>query len=250
MQRTCVGDVGIDALLEAELALTAEVIALPVARAVRALAPVFLDVAAVYDELCGGAFVEAGKISAHHEEVCAHCKRESHVIIVDKAAVRAYGDVYAGLLKILVSRCRDLDECRRLAAADALGLARYADRAAADADLNEVSARLGEEEEAVSVDYVARADLDTVAVSFADEVDGFLLPAGETLGGVDAQNVRTRVDKRGNALGIVATVYARADNIALVLIEYLVGVILMLCVVLAENEVKESALCIDYRQGV
>ena len=37
VQGACVGDVGVDALLEAELALTSEVIALPVAGAVRAL---------------------------------------------------------------------------------------------------------------------------------------------------------------------------------------------------------------------
>ena len=34
VQRACIGDVGVNAFLEAELALAAEVIALPVARAV------------------------------------------------------------------------------------------------------------------------------------------------------------------------------------------------------------------------
>ena len=250
MQGTCVGDVGVNALLEAELALTAEVIALPVARSVGALAPVLLDVAAVDDELCRGAFVEAGEVAAHHEEVRAHCQSQSHVIIVDKTAVRADGNVDAGLFEILVTSGCDLDERGGLTAADALGLAGDADRAAADTDLYEVCACLCEEAEAVRIDDVARADLDAFAVSLADELDGLFLPAGEALGGVDAQNVCACLNESGNALCVVAAVYARADDVALPAVEDLVGVILMLRVVLAENEVEQSALGVNDGQGV
>ena len=172
------------------------------------------------------------------------------MVVMNKAAIRADGDVNAGSLIIIVARCRNLDECGRLTAADALGLARYADRAAADADLNKVRAGLGEEEEAVCVNNVACADLYAVAVFFADEVDGLFLPAGEALGGVDAQNIRACLDQRRNSLGVVAAVYACADNIALVIVEDLVGIVLVLGVVLAENEVKQSACGVNYGQGI
>ncbi len=98
---------------------------------------------------------------------------------MNKAAIRADGDVNAGSLIIIVARCRNLDECGRLTAADALGLARYADRAAADADLNKVRAGLGEEEKAVCVNNVARAYLDAVAVFSRMKSMVFFLPAGE-----------------------------------------------------------------------
>ena len=87
MQRACVGDIRVNAFLEAELGLAAEIVSLPVAGTVRALAPILLDIASVDNELCRGAFVKAGKIAAHHEEVCTHCKSQRHVVIVDKAAV-------------------------------------------------------------------------------------------------------------------------------------------------------------------
>lgn len=51
VQGACVGHERIDALFKAQLARAAEVIALPVARAVRALAPVFLHIDAVDHDL-------------------------------------------------------------------------------------------------------------------------------------------------------------------------------------------------------
>ena len=72
---------------------------------------------------------------------------------------------------VFVARRGDLDQRAGLAAADALGLARDADGAAADADLDKIRARLGQEHEAVAIDHVARADLDTVAVALANEAN-------------------------------------------------------------------------------
>ena len=72
LQRACVGDIGIHALLKGKTRLAADVVALPVARAVRALAPVFLDIHAVDKELIRGRFVKAGEVAAEHQKVRAH----------------------------------------------------------------------------------------------------------------------------------------------------------------------------------
>ena len=79
------------------------------------------------------------------------------MVVVDDAAVGADGDIYARSLEIIVSCLADIDKSRRLTSADTLCLAGDAYRSAADADLYEVRTRLGEEEEALSVNYVARA---------------------------------------------------------------------------------------------
>ena len=57
---------------------------------------------------------------------------------MDEAAVGADRDVDARFLEILVACAADIDECRGLAATDALRLTRDADGAAADADFDEI----------------------------------------------------------------------------------------------------------------
>ena len=172
------------------------------------------------------------------------------MVVVDDAAVGADGDIYARSLEIFVSCLADIDKSRCLASADALCLAGDTYRSAADADLYEVRTRLGEEEEALSVNYVARADLDAVAVVLSDPCEGAGLPLREALGGVDAEHICARLDKCGNTLGVVSCVYTCADDIALVGVEKLVRVVLMGVVVLAENKISELALGVDYGQGV
>ena len=131
----------------------------------------------------------------------------------------------------------DLNDRRSLTASDALSLAGDADGAAADADLDEVCAGLGQEQEALAVNDVACADLHLVAVVLADPGDGAGLPLAEALGGVDAEHIHTGLYQRGHALGEVAGVDARADNVALVLVEQLVDVLLVGVIVLAENHI-------------
>ena len=181
MQRTGVTDVGIDALLERQALPGTEVVALPVARPVGALAPVLFDVLTVYDELVCRGFVESGEISSEHDEIGAHGKRECHVVVVHDAAVGAYRDIDAGLLEVLVPGLRDLDESRRLTSADALLLSSDADRASTDADLDKIGSAFGEETEALAVDDVSGSDLYAVAVFFADEIEREFLPAGVAL---------------------------------------------------------------------
>ena len=107
-----------------------------------------------------------------------------------------------------------------------------------------------EEAEAVLVDDVAGADLDGVAVVGADPLEGALLPLGEALGGVDAQDVGARLDEQRHALGVVAGVDAGADHVALVGVEQLVGVGLVLVVVLAEDDAHQVVVLVHDGQGV
>ena len=250
LQRACVGDIGIHALLKGKTRLAADVVALPVARAVRALAPVFLDIHAVDKELIRGRFVKAGEVAAEHQKVRAHGEGERHVIVVDDAAVGADGNIDARFAEIFVARGGDLDERGRLTAADALRFARDADGTAADADLDKVCAALGEEAEAVAVDHIARADLHGIAVVLTHEVNDLLLPDRVALGRVNAENIRARLNERGDALVVVAGVDARADQIALLRVLEGEGVLLVLGVVLAENEVAQAVVLIHNGQSV
>ena len=250
LQGAGVGHVGIHALLEAELLVAAHVVALPVAGAGGTLAPILLVVGAADVDLVGGALVKAGKVAAQHDEIGAHGQSERDVVVVDDAAVGADGDVNAGFFKVAVALGADVDHGGGLPAADALGLPRDADGAAADADLDEVRAALGEEAEARSVHDVARADLHAVAVLFADPGEGEALPVGVALGGVDAQHVRAGLQQGGHALFIVAGVDAGADHVALVRVEQLVGILLVALVVLAEDEIAELARFVDDGQGI
>ncbi len=98
------------------------------------------------------------------------------MVIVDDTAVGADRDVDARLLEILIALAADVDERRRLAAADALRLARDADRAAADADFDEVRTRLREEAEALGIDDIARTDLDVLTEMLVDVAERDALP--------------------------------------------------------------------------
>ena len=249
-QRAGIRDVAVHALLEAQLGGAAEVVALPVAGTVGAFAPVLLHILAVDAHLVRGAFVEAGKVAAQHDEVCAHGQSEGDVVIVDDAAVRADGHIDAGFLVILIAGLGHLDDSGSLTAADALGLAGDADGAAADADLHEVCASLGEEAETLGVHDVACAHLDGITVVLTDPADGAALPLRVALGGVDAEDIHTSLHQCGHALGVVAGVDAGADHIALVLIQQLVGILLVGVVILAEDDILQVALGVHQRQGV
>ena len=119
------------------------------------------------------------------------------MIIVNDTAVRANRNVDAGLLEILVTSGCNLDQSGSLTAADALLLTSDADGAAADADLDEVRAGLSEETEALTVNNVARADLNGVLILRAYPLKGAALPLGEALGGVNAENVCARLNRAG-----------------------------------------------------
>ena len=172
------------------------------------------------------------------------------MIVVHDAAVGADGDIHAGLAEVFVARGAHLNERGGLAAADTLRFARDADGAAADADFDKVRAALSEEAEAVAVDDIARADFDGIAVVRAHVVDDLLLPDGVSLGRVDAQHIRAGLHERGDALGIVAGVDARADEVSLLVILKRKGVLLVLGVVLAEDEVEQVVVFIHDGQRV
>ena len=118
MQGACIRHVGIYAFLELHARVAAKVVALPVARAVGAFAPVFLDVIAVDIQLVGRRFVEAREISAQHDEIRAHRQRQCHMVVVDDTAVGADRHIDARLFVVFIPRRSDLDDRGRLSAAD------------------------------------------------------------------------------------------------------------------------------------
>ena len=250
LERAGVRDIGVNAFLEGELARAAEVVALPVAGAVRAFAPVLLVVRAVDLDLVRRALVEAREVAAEHQEVGAHREGQRHVVIVDDTAVGADRDVDARLLVVAVALGADINERRSLAAADALRLARDADGAAADADLDEVRTRLSEEAEALGVDDIARADLDIAAEVLVDVLERDALPLREAFRGVDAEHIRTGLQECRDTLRVVARVDAGADDVALVLVDELELMLLVVRVVLAEDHVAQALVLVDERQHV
>ena len=172
------------------------------------------------------------------------------MIIVYYTAVRADRNVNSGFAEILISCCGNLNKRRRLPSADALLFAGYTDRTAADTDLDKVGSRFGKEAEPVAVNNVARSDLHAVAVVSADEIKRLLLPAGVTLGSVNAQHVNPRIYKRRNALGIVACVDSGSDHKAFLTVKQLLRIFLMLGIVLAEHKIAKPVLAVHYRQRV
>ena len=240
--------VAVHALFKAQLARAAQVVPLPVARAVGALAPILFHICAVDAQLVRGAFIEAGEIAAQHHKVRAHGQRQRDVVIVHDAAVGADGHIHARLLKILVPGLGYFNDSRCLAAADALGLAGDADGTAADTDLHEIRARLCQKAEALAVHHIACAHLDAVAVFGADPADGAALPLGKALGGIDAQHVRARFHQRGHALCVIAGIDARTHDIALVFVQQLVYVLFVGIVILAEHHAFQVLVLVDEGQ--
>ena len=155
VQGACVGDVGIDTFLERKLCRAAQVVTLPVTGTVGAFAPVLLHVSAVDQNLCGGAFVEAGEVTAQHQEVRTHGQSQGHVVVMNDTTVRADGHINAGFCKVLITGCCDFDQSGCLTAADALGLTGDADGAAANTDLDKVRAGLCQKTETFTVNHVA-----------------------------------------------------------------------------------------------
>src|SRR5699024_6314280 len=144
----------------------------------------------------------------------------------------------------------NLNDCGCLTTADTLLLTGDADRAAADTDLDEVRASLCQEAEALAVNDVACANLYGVAVVLANPCDAARLPLREAFRGVDAQYVSASLDQCRYTLSVVTGVDARANDVALVLVEQLERIFLMRIIVLAEYHVYQMLILIYQRQGV
>ena len=166
------------------------------------------------------------------------------------AAVGAYWHIYALFKKVFIARAGNFLHGCRLAAANALGFPCYAYRSAAYTYLYKVRAGIGQEAEALAVNHVACANLYAFAIFSPYKVQRSRLPFAEAFGRIYAEYVRARFDQRGYALLIIARVYARANNIALLLIKQLCRVFLMRIVVLSEHECNHVAFLCYNRQGV
>ena len=93
LEASGVGDVGVDAFFEGEAALATDIVALPVACAVGAFAPVFFHEIATDAHLAARAFVKAGEVPALHDEVGAHGQGQDDVVVEQQSAVGADGHV-------------------------------------------------------------------------------------------------------------------------------------------------------------
>ena len=249
-QCTGIGDIGINAFFKAQFCCAAEIISLPVTRTGAALAPVFLHIAAADEDLAGGRLVKAREVAAQHAEVRAHCKRQRDVIVLHNAAVGTDGNIYASLFKIAVALRGNINDSGRLTAADALGLTRNTDRAAADADFYEIRACICQEAEALAIDHVSGANLDGIAVVLTDPFERPRLPLGIALGRVNDQHVYTRLDKRRHAFGVIARVDARAYHIAFLSVQKFERISLVRVIVLTEYERDQMAVGRDNGKGV
>ena len=197
LQTARIGNVGVDTFLKRELLVAAHVVTLPVAGTGRAFTPVFFIIGTADVHTVRGALVETGEISAKHDEVRTHGKRQGDMVVIDDTAVGADGNIDAGLFIIAIALGTDLNDRRGLAAADSLGLTGDADGPAANPDLDKICAAVSKEAEAGRINDITRADLDTVTVFFADPGQGELLPVCVAFGGVDAKHVGTGFYKRG-----------------------------------------------------
>ena len=250
-QLTGVGHVAVDALLEGEPArLRVAVVALPVARPDGAFAPVLLDEVGAHAQSRRRALVEAREIAAHHHAVRPHRQCQCDVVVVKDAAVGADRDVLAGLLQQPVAGRRNVQHRAGLAAAHPFLFPRDADRAGADAHLDEVGARRGEVAESLAVHHVARADAHAVPVVLLHPRQAVVLELGESVRGIDAQHVDPRVDQAGYPLGIVVGVDPGAHHEPFLVVDQLVRILLVLVVVLAEHQVAQPAFVVDDRQAV
>ncbi|EJX01191.1 hypothetical protein EVA_10703 [gut metagenome] len=141
------------------------------------------------------------------------------MVILNDTSVRAHGHINASLLVVLITSLGNLNHSSSLTTADTFSLAGNADGTATDTNLDEISASLSEEPEALTIHNVACAYLDLIAVTLTDPVNGTALPLAETLRGVNAQNINTSLNKSRNTLSVVACVNACAHHIALVLVQ-------------------------------
>src|SRR5262245_55335399 len=134
------------------------------------------------------------------------------MIVLADAAVRADGNVYSGRAEIFVTSLGDLHDRSRLSAADPFLLPRDADRAAPNANFDEVGACVSEIEKSIPVYHVSGTDVGAISISRFHEFDRIGLPLGEAVRRVDAEHVRPGLDQGGYTFAIVARIDTGPDD--------------------------------------
>ena len=160
------------------------------------------------------------------------------MVIVDDAAVAADGNIHTGLFEIFVTGFANVNQGGSLSAADTLGLAGDADGAAADADLDKVSAAVCQEPEAFRVNHIAGAYFHFVAVVIANPFQRNLLPFGKAFGRVDAQYVRSGFHQSRYPFRVIPGVDAGANHVAFLIVQQFQRIFFMGYVVLAEYHIQ------------
>ena len=161
---------------------------------------------------------------------------------MNDTTVRADRNINTGLFKVLISCLADFDQSGSLSTADTLLFTGDADGAAADTDLDKVSAAFCQEEEAVTVDNVASTDLDRVTIGLSGPFEGAFLPFGEAFGRVDTQNVCASLNQCGNALFVVTGIDTGTYDITFLAVEQFQSVFFMGIVVLTEYQIFQMVV--------
>ena len=250
MKRARIRHVAVDSFLEGQRALAAHVVSLPVPGPVGSFSPVFLVIPAADAHPVGRALIESREVSAQHDEIGTHRQSKGHVVVLHDASVRAYRDIDAGLLVVLVAGLADFDHSSRLSSADSLLFSGDADGTSADADLDEVRSGFRQEQESVLVHHVSGAYLDAVAVSLPYEIDRSSLPLGIAFRGVYAKNVSACLHQSRNSRLIVPGVDACSHHVPLLLVEELQRIGLVRVVVLAEDHIYQIVILVYDGQRV
>ena len=172
------------------------------------------------------------------------------MVIVNDTAVRADRNIDACLLIVFVTCLADIDKSRSLTASDTLRLTGDADGAAADTDLDEICSCLCEEQEAFTVNNIARANLYLRSELLMNVVKSNALPLGISLRGINAESINACIKKKRNTLSIVTRIDTCAYTIAFIFVNELILKLLILRVILAENHIHEALVLVNEREHV
>ena len=182
------------------------------------------------------------KRRVREERVAEHVRAQLHRRSLDNQG----GEAAVGKARHTAAReaeTRTRQDMER-AAADFEAASR--ERAALDQEL----ARIRQETEPLSIDDIACADLHILAKLLVDVLQRLFLPFRIAFRRINAQDVGARLKKSRHAFDIVARIDARADNIALALVNQLKLVLLVVRIVLAEDHVAQPLVLVDQGQHI
>ena len=170
--------IAVHAFLEFQGFVPTHVIALPVLRTVRALTPILLHEVVSDFHLLRRRLVEAGEITAHHQEIGTHSQRQYHMVIVYQTTIATDRDINAVSFEILVTSFRYVDQGGSLSATDTFLLTGDTDGTTTDTYLDEIRSGVSQVVETILVNHVSGTNQYLVSVGILDPVQGLVLPFG------------------------------------------------------------------------
>ena len=171
-------------------------------------------------------------------------------MIIDNAAVRADRHIHARPFIVFIPCLADFNQRCRLSAANPLRFPGNADGSAADADLYEIGTRLRKEQKAFTIHHIACADLHTIAVLFANPLNGHPLPFGKPFRRINTEHICPCIDKKRHTLLIVAGIDTGAHDKTLFRIQHFIRIFTMRVIIFAENKTVKAAIFIKNGKGI